>query len=99
MNGDDMYPDELKPLIAAANTRTIIISTTECERAFSNMNNIISTIRSSMLLKAASTLMLISSVGPRLSAFEAEYYVEEWIKKGRRHADYQSYAAPQIEDQ
>jgi hypothetical protein len=27
MNGDDMYPDELKPLIAAANTRTIIIST------------------------------------------------------------------------
>jgi hypothetical protein len=33
MNGDDMYPDELKPLIAAANT--IIISTAECERAFS----------------------------------------------------------------
>jgi hypothetical protein len=32
VNGDDMYPDELEPLI---------ILTAECERAFSNMNNII----------------------------------------------------------
>jgi hypothetical protein len=85
MNGDDMYPDELKPLIAAANT--IIISTAECKRALSNMN-IISSIRSSMFLKTASSLMLISLVGPPLSAFEA------WIKKRRRHADYQSCAAP-----
>ncbi|XP_023724669.1 uncharacterized protein LOC111873863 isoform X2 [Cryptotermes secundus] len=80
MNGDDMYPDELKLLIAAANT--IIISTAECERAFSNMNNIISTIRSSTLLKTASSLMFISSVGPPLSAFDAEYYVKQWLKKG-----------------
>jgi hypothetical protein len=78
INGDVMYLDELKPLIAAANT--FIISTAECKRAFSNMNNIISTIRSSILLKSASSLMLISSVGPPLSAFEAEYYVKEWIK-------------------
>jgi hypothetical protein len=42
----------------------------------------------------ASSSMLISSVGPPLSAFEAEYYIKEWIKKGRRHADYQSCAAP-----
>jgi hypothetical protein len=39
MNGDSMYPHELKPLIAAANT--IIISTAEGERAFSSMINII----------------------------------------------------------
>jgi hypothetical protein len=38
MNGDGMYPRELKPLIAAANT--IIISTAECERAFSSTKNI-----------------------------------------------------------
>jgi hypothetical protein len=36
VNGDDMYADELEPLIAAAST--IIISTAECERAFGNMN-------------------------------------------------------------
>jgi hypothetical protein len=59
MNGDDMYPDELKPLIAAAST--IIISNVECERAFSQMDIIISTIRSSMLLKTASSLIHISS--------------------------------------
>jgi hypothetical protein len=58
MNGDDMYQDTchhhaLKPLTAAANT--IIISTEEYKHAFSNMN-IISTIRSSMLLKTASSL-------------------------------------------
>jgi hypothetical protein len=47
-----------------------------------------------MLLKTASSLMHISSVGRPLSAFEAEYYVKEWIKKGRRHADYQSCVAP-----
>jgi hypothetical protein len=41
------------------------------------MNNIISTIQSSVLFKAASRLMLISSVGPPLSDFEAEYYVKE----------------------
>jgi hypothetical protein len=75
-----MYPDELKPLITAANTS--MISTAECEGTFSNMNNIISAIRSSMLLKTTASLMLISSVGPSLSAFEAEYYVKEWIKKG-----------------
>jgi hypothetical protein len=47
-----------------------------------------------MLLKTASSFMFISSVGPPLSAFDAEYYVKQWLKKGRRHADYQSCAAP-----
>jgi hypothetical protein len=79
INGNcDNFPNEFQPLAAAVNT--LIISTVECERSFSNMNTTISCVRSSMLLKTAAALMFISLVGHPISEFNPNY-VEEWQKK------------------
>jgi hypothetical protein len=54
----DNFPSEFKPLAAAVNT--LVISTAECERSFSNINTTISCVQSSMLLKTAAALMFTS---------------------------------------
>jgi hypothetical protein len=75
----DNFPSGFQPLAAAVNT--LIISTAECERSFSNMNTTISCVRCSILLKPAAALMFISLVGHPISEFNPENYVKEWLKK------------------
>ena len=77
-------PPLLKPLMTAVTT--IAISTAECERCFSVMNDILSPIRSSLSVERTSSLMFIKLVGPPLQEFHPGSYVTSWLSKGRRSA-------------
>ena len=70
-------PEELKPLLQAVNT--LVISTAECERGFSQMN-ILTTTRSSLEVKSMSALLFIKCVGPPLNKFRPEVYVKTWLQ-------------------
>lgn len=76
---------DLKPLITAVNT--IAISSSECERAFSSMNNILEPKRNALSTQHLSSLMLINCVGPPVHLFKPILYVKSWIRSGRRNAD------------
>lgn len=78
-------PAELNPLLQTV--KTIPISTSECERAFSSMNNIMTDVRNSLLVEKASLLIFLSCVGPPLKEFCPEPYVKSWLQSGRRLAD------------
>ena len=82
----DEPPVELKPLCQAVDC--LVVSTAECERAFSVMNDIESDVRSSLGIKRLSALMFPKMVGPKdCSAFHAEWYVSKWLASGRHSAD------------
>jgi len=55
-------PERLVGLIEA--TKTIAVSTAECERGFSPMNILASRVRSSNTIETLSTLTFIKCVGP-----------------------------------
>ena len=69
-------PDKLVELIKA--TKTIAVSTAECERGFSQMNILASSVRSSLTIKTLSTLMFIKCVGPPPQEFSPSMYVKTW---------------------
>lgn len=77
-------PPLLKPLMNAVTT--IAISTAECERCFSVMNDILSPIRSLLSVERTSSLMFIKLVGPPLQEFHPGSYVTSSLSKGRRSA-------------
>ena len=54
---------------------SIPVSTAECERGFSLMNNMTTQKRNCLDLKNASHLMFISLVGPPMTAFDPASYV------------------------
>lgn len=64
----------------------IPISTSECERGFSQMNLIVTPIRSSLLISTIASLLFIRMVGPPLKLFNPEQYVKTWIIKGHHSA-------------
>lgn len=70
-------PKELKPLLRAVNT--LVVSTTECERGFSQMN-IISGMRATLELKSLSVLLFIKCVGPPVKCFAPRHYVKSWLQ-------------------
>eukprot|EP00102_Acyrthosiphon_pisum_P010394 XP_008178697.1 PREDICTED: E3 SUMO-protein ligase KIAA1586-like [Acyrthosiphon pisum] len=76
---------DLRPLLTAI--KTVAISSSECERAFSSMNNIVTTKRNALNPTSISSLMLINCVGPPVHMFVPEPYVVSWIQKGKRCAD------------
>ena len=76
--------EKLQPLQHAL--KTIPISSSECERGFSQMNLIITPTRASLLTKTVSTLLFIRLVGPPLTRFDPTGYVQSWLLKGRRSA-------------
>lgn len=78
------YPEKLLPLIRTLNT--IPISSSECERGFSQMNLIATPTRSSLTIKTISALLFIKLVGPPLKLFEPSKYVDRWLLKGRHSA-------------
>ncbi|KII71888.1 hypothetical protein RF11_11886 [Thelohanellus kitauei] len=71
------YPETLLLLIRA--THTISISSSECERGFSQMNLIIPPIRASLMTKTVSSLIFITLVSPPLTFFEPSKYVDSWL--------------------
>ncbi|KAJ9578082.1 hypothetical protein L9F63_025058 [Diploptera punctata] len=62
---ENKFPDILLPLKHSLGT--IAISSSECERGFSQMNLIVTSTRSSMLVRTTSALLFIRIVGPSLT--------------------------------
>ena len=78
------YPEKLLPLIQTLNT--IPISSSKCERGFSQMNLIAIPTRASLKTKTISALLFIKIVGPPLILFVPLKYVELWLLRGRHSA-------------
>lgn len=73
--------EKLKAIIS-----TIPISSSECERGFSQMNLIASSLRSSFLVSSISVLLYIKLVGPSLNQFDPSAYVRSWLVLKKRTA-------------
>jgi hypothetical protein len=78
------YSEKLLRLVYALNS--IPISSSECERGFSQMNLIITPTRASLNTKTVSALLFIKLVGPPLTLFDPSKYVDRWLLKGRHSA-------------
>ena len=85
-------PEALKPLLKAVHT--IAVSTSERERAFSCMNNILTDKRISLAVTRLSNLIFLKSNGPPLEQFSPQSYVMAWLVKGRRSTDERECKAP-----
>lgn len=83
--GKEGVPDDLQILFKTV--VTIPISTSECERNFSSMNEIITPLRSSLNISTVSALLFINCVGLPLTEFRPEKYVRSWLAKGGHAAD------------
>ena len=66
---------------------TLPVSTAACERGFSRMNVVCSTLRSTMTVDHMSSLMFISIFGSPVLEWKPISYVQSWIAKGRRNAN------------
>ena len=66
---------------------TYVISTAECERSFSVMNDILTSTKNSIKIDHLSQLVFVKCVRPPLSKFKPGDYVKSWINKRRRSAD------------
>ena len=66
---------------------TLPVSTAECERGFSKMNIICSSLRSKLTVSHISSLMFVSLCGPPLSLWEPITYVKSWLVLKRRSAN------------
>lgn len=91
-NRASMTPKALMPLLKA--TKTIAVSTNECERAFSSMNDILTAKRNALAIDRVSNLLFIKVNGPPLAQFNPEKYVQSWLAHGRRSADETACEAP-----
>lgn len=78
------YPKNLVPLITAL--KTIPVSSSECERGFSQMNLIVTSDRASLATKTVSALLFLKLNGPPLTSFNPAKYVESWLLRGRHSA-------------
>jgi len=76
---------DLKSLFTAVNT--VAISSCECERTFSAINNVLTLKRNSLSSKHLSSLLFLNCVGPPVKLFVSTPYVHSWIRSGRRIAD------------
>ena len=65
---------------------TIPVSTAECERGFSRMNIVCTTLRSSLTVKRLSSLMFVSLTGPPVRLWQPLEYVKSWLSCKRRSA-------------
>jgi hypothetical protein len=65
---------------------TIPVSTAECERGFSRMNIVCSSLRSRLTVQHMSSLMFICMTGPPLKQWEPSPYVKSWLALNRRDA-------------
>lgn len=84
-------PRSLQPLINC--TKVVPVSTSECERGFSQMGNIITDRRTRLLLLNVSSLMFVKLHGPPLPELYVKPYVQSWLRKHRSAADTQTRTA------
>lgn len=75
---------KLQSLLSAINC--IPVSTADCERGFSCMNNILTPSRNKLEVTNLSNLLFISSVGPSVRNFDPSSYAKAWLKEGRHGA-------------
>jgi len=66
--------------------KTIAMSSSECERAFSSMNEIVSPKRNTLSSEHISSLIFINAVGPPVEKINTIKWIESWIKKRKRLA-------------
>lgn len=78
-------PEALSPLQNAVNT--IVISSADCERGFSQMNVLATPVRSSLTIQTLSSLMFVKIVGPPPRHFDPSVYVQKWIMKKHSLSD------------
>jgi hypothetical protein len=83
-NSGENIPENLKPVFVCVDT--LPVSTSDCERGFSTMNLVMTTLRNSLSVCHLSSLMFISIVGPPLHLWNPEDYIKVWIKT-HRHAE------------
>jgi hypothetical protein len=81
--GEGDIPEDFKPLLKAV--ATIPISTSECERNFSSMNEIVTPTRTSLNSKTVAGLVFINCFGPPLSKFNPQSYLRSWLTKGHHY--------------
>jgi hypothetical protein len=79
-----IFPENLVDLKNAFNAVTI--SSSECERGFSQMNLILTSTRASLLTTTVSALLFVRVDGPPIRHFSPTKYVESWILRGRHSA-------------
>ncbi|XP_069098318.1 E3 SUMO-protein ligase KIAA1586-like [Pleurodeles waltl] len=78
-------PLDFIPLMKAV--ETIAVSTSERERSFSCMNDLLTPKRNSICTNRLSSLLFLKCVGPPIQRFEPLPYVKTWLQLGRRSAD------------
>ena len=78
-------PKSMEPMLKASDT--LIVSTAECERAFSTMNDILTDNRNKLKIERLSALLFVKIIGPPQRQFNPLPYVKSWIKLGRRSAN------------
>lgn len=66
--------------------KVVPVSSAECERGFSIMNNTLTKLRNRMHIETLSSLMFISVNGPALEDFPAKRFAADWIKEGHHSA-------------
>ena len=88
------YRDSRGTVTAAASLKTLMncvatipVSTAACERGFSKLNVICSSLRSRLTVPHISSLMFITLCGPLLRSWEPLKYVQSWLASNRRPAD------------
>jgi hypothetical protein len=79
-DGGKHYSDDILPLRKAI--RSLVVSTADCERGFSQMNIVMTSSRTSLSIPRLSALMFIKCVGPPLNRFNPLPYVKTWLLKG-----------------
>lgn len=77
-------PESLNPVKQSIDS--VAISSSECERGFSQMNLIITPLRSSLNIRTVSGLMFLKINGPPLRLFDPEKYVNSWLVSGHHSA-------------
>lgn len=73
-------PQEINPLLQIVDS--LPLSTSECERVFSAMNDI-QKERNALLVTRTGGLVFIKSVGPPVLKFNPLPYVQSWLRSGR----------------
>ena len=78
-NRASQTPATLQPLLRAVHT--IAVSTSECERAFSCMNDLLTAKRNSLAIIRLSKLVFLKCNGPPLQQCNPQCYVKSWLAK------------------
>ena len=68
-------------------TEVVGVSSAECERGFSEMNDVCTASRSRLKMEHISNLMLIALVGAPVTLWNCDPYVKKWLQT-RRSADH-----------